>query len=112
MKEIKAYIRPYALEHIVKALEEAGAPGITVLEIHPVGYGFRPNYFSTSREFMQSAPQIVKIELICHNEQVEAFVDIIIEHGRTGSKGDGRIFITPVEEAIKIRNGKRGAEAL
>ncbi len=112
MKEIKAYIRPYALEQVVHSLESANAPGITVLEVHPVGYGFKPNYFSTSREFMHSAPQIVKLEIICHDEQVEDFVKIIHEHASTGSRGDGRIFISPVDEAIRVRDGQRGAEVL
>lgn len=112
MKEIKAYVRPYSLESAVKALEEAGAPGITVLEVHPVGYGFQPNYFSTSRKFIQTAPQIVKLEIICHDEQVERFVAILLEQTSTGSKGDGRIFISPVAEAIRIRDGRRGAEVL
>jgi len=112
MKEIKAYIRPYSLETAIKALEDAGAPGITVLEVHPVGYGFRPNYFSTSREFIRSAPQIVKLEMICHDEQVENFVALLLEHTSTGSKGDGRIFISPVSEAIRIRDGQRGADVL
>ncbi len=112
MKELKAYIRPYNLEATVEALQQAGAPGITVVDVHPVGYGFEPNYFSTAREITRQTPQIVKIEMVCHNEQVSDFVDIILANTHTGEKGDGRIFISPVDEAIRIRDQNRGPDIL
>jgi nitrogen regulatory protein P-II 1 len=112
LKEIKAYIRPFRLEEIIRQLEEHGVPGITVLEVHPVGYGFQPNYFSTAREELKRAPEIVKLEIICRDEQVETFVGILVELASTQSRGDGRIFISPVDEVVRVRDRRRGAEVL
>lgn len=112
MKELKAYIRPYNLEATVEALQQAGAPGITVVDVHPVGYGFEPNYFSKAREITRQTPEIVKIEIVCHDEQVDGFVDIILAKTHTGVKGDGRIFISPVDEVIRIRDRERGSTIL
>lgn len=112
MKELKAYIRPWSLEETVRALQEAGAPGITIVDVHPVGYGFEPNYFSQSRDISRRSPEIVKLEMTCHNEQVDQFVEIILDTCQTGGKGDGRIFIQNVEEAVRVRDRNRGAEVL
>jgi nitrogen regulatory protein P-II 1 len=112
MKELKAYIRPWSIEETVKALQEAGAPGITIVDVHPVGYGFEPNFFSQSREISRLTPEIVKLEMTCHNEQVDEFVKIILDKCQTGEKGDGRIFIQDVEEAIRVRDRQRGADIL
>lgn len=112
MKELKAYIRPWKLEETVDALKEAGAPGITVVDVHPVGYGFEPNYFSQAREITRRTPEIVKIEMVCHNEQVEEFVSIILDHTSSGEHGDGRIFIHPVDEVVRIRDRRHGADVL
>lgn len=112
MREIKAYVRPNNLEEIIKALEKAGAPGITVVEVHPVGYGFEPNYFSRAREEIRRYPEIVKIEMVCRDDQVERFISTILRLACTGSKGDGRIFVSPVDDVIRIRDGSRGVEFL
>jgi nitrogen regulatory protein PII len=108
MKEIKAYVRPDHLDQVVTSLDKAGAPGITVVEVHPVGYGFEPNYFSEARETIKTFPRIVKIEIICQDYQVEGLITTILDTVSTGSKGDGMIFISPIEEAIRVRDGLRG----
>ena len=77
---------------IIKRLEEQGAPGITVVEVHPVGYGFEPNYFSKAREELRRTPQIVKLEIVCRDNQVEALVGVLRELAATGLPGDGRIY--------------------
>ena len=112
MKEIKAYIRPNRLDKVIRDLEQAGVPGITIVEVHPVGHGFEPNYFSRAREEIKRFFEIVKLEIVCHDEQVERFIQIILENTSTGSPGDGRIFLSPVEEAIRIRDGERGNSIL
>lgn len=112
MKMITAYIRTDCLEQLIQALEAAGAPGITVVEVHPVGYGFEPNYFSHAKETIKQYYTIVKMEIICQNTQVGKFVETILDITSTGSKGDGRIFISPVEEAIRVRDRGRGVEIL
>jgi len=112
MKEIKAYIRPDRLDEVVRALEEAGAPGITVVEVHPVGHGFEPNYFSQAREEIKRYFNIVKVEVVCREDQVEQLTQIILDLVSTGSHGDGRIFISPIDEAIRIRDNARGPDVL
>ncbi len=112
MKEIKAYIRTDVLEKTVRALEEAKAPGITVLTVHPVGYGFDPNYFSTDTSITKSYWDITKLEVVCSDKDVDRLVEVIRTNSRTGSKGDGMIFVSPVETAIRIRSGEKGEKAL
>lgn len=112
MKELKAYIRPYHLEELISALEAKHAPGITVVEVHPVGYGFEPNYFTETREKLRRAPNIAKLEIVCHDEQVEDLVQTIVAITSTGTSGDGRVFIAPIDDAVRIRDGRRGADIL
>jgi nitrogen regulatory protein P-II 1 len=112
MKEIKAYIRTDALEKTVEALKEAKAPGITVTSVHPVGYGFDPNYFTEDRSIIKRYWDITKIEVVCTDNDMERLVEVIRENSFTGSKGDGMIFVTAVERAIRIRSGEEGETAL
>lgn len=112
MKEIKAYIRTDALERTVKALEEAKAPGITVTTVHPVGYGFDPNYFTANPTITSRYWDITKIEVVCSDKDVDRLVEVISGSSYTGSKGDGMIFVSPVETAIRIRSGEKGEAAL
>lgn len=112
MKEIKAYIRTEFLEKTVKALEEAKAPGITVLTVHPVGYGFDPNYFSMDTSITKSYWDISKLEVVCSDKDEDRLVKVIRTNSCTGSKGDGMIFVSPVETAIRIRSGEKGEKAL
>lgn len=112
MKEIKAYIRTNALERTVKALEEAKAPGITVTTVHPVGYGFDPNYFAGTQDVTKIYPAMAKVEVVCLDEDVDRLVGVISSKARTGFKGDGMIFVSSIKEAVKIRTGKKGEVAL
>ena len=114
MKEIKAYIRRERVNQVVKTLEGLGASGIMIVESHPVGYGYEPNYFdSKSMEFERYGYlAIVKLEVVCAYEQVKALVQTVQEWCRTGDKGDGMIFVSGVSDAIRIRDGVRGKEAL
>lgn len=115
MKEIKAYIRRSHVNQTVEKLEEAGAPGITIVEIHPVGYGYEPNYFEAGfvdvlRRYQQWA--VVKLEIVCADEEVEGLIKVVQEESRTGEKGDGMIFVSDVSDAVRIRDGTRGEKAL
>ena len=105
MKEIKAYIRPHQLDHVVDALEsEPASPGVTVSEVkgfgHPKGGG--------PAELTRRA----KLEIVLPDEQVEAVIETITEHARTGNFGDGKIFVSEVEEAVRVRTGDRGRKAV
>ncbi len=112
MKEIKAYIKTDRVEKVVQALKNAGAPGITVVEVHPVGYGFDANYFSRARETARRYFEITKLEIVVDDEDTRRFTEIIRQEAHTGYKGDGMIFVTPVEMAVKIRTGAVGESGL
>ncbi len=115
MKEIKAYIQRCCVNKVVDELEKAGAPGITIVEIHPVGYGYEPNYFESRFEdaYRRYAYlNIVKLEVTCADRDVGRLVQAIRNGCWTGSKGDGWIFVTEVTMGIRIRDGASGEEAL
>ena len=113
MKEIKAYIRTDAVVGTVEALNEANAPGITVVTVHPVGYGFDPNFFLAGKtDPVKYFPSITKLEVVCKDADVDRFVEIISGASYTGTQGDGMIFVSPVERAVKIRTSEQGEKAL
>jgi nitrogen regulatory protein P-II 1 len=112
MKEIKAYVRADAVERTVSALETAKAPGITVTNVHPVGYGFDPNYFAGTQDITKMYPTMGKIGVVCQDKDVDRFVGVISGKACTGCKGDGMVFVSAVEQAIKIRTGEKGDSAL
>ncbi len=108
MKEIKAYVQRYCVNKLVTALEEAGAPGITIVDIHPVGYGYEPNSFEERFEdaYKRYAYlRIVKFEVVCADQDLDRLVTVIQKVCRTGAQGDGMIFIADVAQAIRIRDG-------
>lgn len=115
MKEIKAYIRRCCVNKVVDELEQAGAPGITLVEIHPVGYGYEPNYCEQRFEdaFKRyNYLQIVKLEIVCSDEDFQRLAGVIERAAHTGDGCDGVIFVAEVTDAIRIRDGRRGAQIL
>lgn len=115
MKEIKAYIQRGCVNQVVAKLEKAGAPGITIVEIHPVGYGYDPNYFEAQFEDVFKRYQhvsIAKLEVVCADQDVERLVQVVREVCCTGGKGDGMVFVSDVSEALRIRDGARGEKVL
>ena len=111
MQEIKAYIRRSQVNQVVDKLGKAGAPGITIAEIHPVGYGYEPKYFTPpfGQMFKPFGPfEIVRLEVVCADADVEQFIQVVLEAGCTGIKGDGMIFVSEVSRAIRIRDGSSG----
>jgi nitrogen regulatory protein P-II 1 len=112
MKKIEAIIRPSKLETIHTELQEEGFTGITVTEVR--GYGRQKGHkeiYRGSEYNLEFVPK-VKIELICSNDAVEKAIEIIITNSKTGKIGDGKIFIIPVEEAIRIRTEESGDAVL
>jgi nitrogen regulatory protein P-II 1 len=115
MKEIKAYVRRDEINDVVEQLRRAGAPGVAVIEIHPVGYGYEANPFEPHGARLVDRYRylaIVKLEIMCADEQVERLVDIVQAGCRTGSPGDGMIFVSEVADVVRIRDGERGERAL
>ena len=115
MKEIKAYVQRHLVNNAVDSLERAGAPGITIVEIHPVGYGYEPNYFGFRSDdpFKRYAHlAVVKLDVVCADQDWERLAKVIEDACHTGAKGDGRILVTDVVAAVRIRDGSRGEETL
>ena len=115
MKEIKAYIQRDRVNNTVDELQQAGAPGITIVEIHPVGYGYEPNYFETHFEDAvkrYSYLNVVKLEVVCADRDLDRLVEVVRKACCTGCKGDGWIFVSEVSKAVRIRDGSSGEQAL
>lgn len=115
MKEIKAYIRREKAEHVVEKLRQAGAPAITLVNVHPVGDGAEGYFFSLSNSqdvFRRYPEVVVKLELICKDTDADRFVEVLREAATTGFRGDGMIFVSDVTRAVRIRNGDTGEAAL
>jgi nitrogen regulatory protein P-II 1 len=116
-KEIKAYIQRWQINNVVKALQNAEAPGISIVEVHPVGYGYEPNYFDQAFESEDILKRyrnlsVVKLEVICRDEDLDRLVQTIQKAACTQSRGDGRIFVSDVIRSVRIRDGVEGKEAL
>lgn len=112
MKKIEAIIRPGKLDNLHESLQEAGFPGITVTEVR--GYGRQKGHkeiYRGSEYNLEFVPK-VKIELICADDMAEKAIKIIIDIAKTGKIGDGKIFIIPIEDAIRIRTEESGESAL
>jgi len=106
MKKVEAIIRPEKLEQVKKALEENGYTGMTVTEVRGRGEqrGIRLQF--RGRSITVDLLTKIKIEIVVPDEDVDKVVKIIMDNARTGKPGDGRIFIIPVEKAIRIRTGE------
>jgi nitrogen regulatory protein P-II 1 len=105
MKEIKAYIRHENADLVIDKLEEAGVKGMTLLDANALAEWADKEAFSFSIEYVQKYTKVVKIELICNDEDSDKLVDVISKYARTGKSGDGWIFVSPVEKAVRIKTG-------
>ena len=112
MKKIEAIIKPFKLDEVKEALHEVGLQGITVLEAK--GFGRQKGHTELYRgaEYVVDFLPKVKLEIICADELVDRAVEAIITSARTGRIGDGKIFISTVEEVIRIRTGEKGEAAV
>ena len=112
MKKIEAIIKPFKLDEVKDALHEIGLQGITVIEAK--GFGRQRGHTELYRgaEYVVDFLPKVKIEIILDDGIVEQAVEAIQAAARTGRIGDGKIFISPVEDAIRIRTGERGIDAV
>lgn len=112
MKKIEAIIRPHKLDEVHNALQEEGFTGLTVSEVR--GYGRQKGHkeiYRGSEYNIEFVPKI-KIELICSDKRAEKALEIIISRSKTGEVGDGKIFIIPMDDTIRIRTEEAGEEAL
>ena len=112
MNKIEAIIRPERLQEVQDALDELGVSGLTVSEV--VGCGRQKGYteqYRGSRANISLLPKI-KVESVVPSGLVEAAVDAVVRGARTGEIGDGRVFVYPVQEAVRIRTDERGEETV
>lgn len=112
MKKIEAIVRHYKLEEIKNALTAAGVQGMTVSEVR--GFGRQRGHKEQYRgaEYTVDFLPKVKMELVVSDDLVKTAIDTIIKNARTGQVGDGKIFVTPLEQVIRIRTGESGGEAI
>jgi len=112
MKKVEAIIKPHKLEDVKEALTAIGVSGMSVTEIK--GFGKQKGHTELYRgaEYVIDFIPKLKIEVVIPDELVEKVVEAIIKAAKTGKIGDGKIFIIPVEDAIRIRTGERGDSAL
>jgi nitrogen regulatory protein PII len=112
MKKVEAIIKPFKLEEVKDALGEIGIEGMTVSEVK--GFGRQKGHTEIYRgsEYTVDFLPKIKIELVLPDQQVEAAVTAILKTAKTGKIGDGKVFVLPVEEAVRIRTEERGEQAV
>jgi len=112
MKKVEAIIKPFKLEDVKDELNKIGIKGITVSEVK--GFGRQKGHTELYRgaEYIVDFLPKVKMEIVVDDGLVEQVVEVIEETARTGKIGDGKIFVTPVDEVIRIRTGERGPRAV
>ena len=112
MKKIEAIIKPFKLDDVKDALAEAGVKGLTVVEAK--GFGRQKGHTELYRgaEYVVDFLPKVKVEVVVDDSQVARVIEAIQKGAHTGRIGDGKIFVSPIEEAIRIRTGEAGVDAL
>ena len=112
MKKIEAIIKPFKLDEVKEALQEIGIQGLSVIEVK--GFGRQKGHTELYRgaEYVVDFLPKVKIEVALDDDQVEPAIEAIIDAAKTDKIGDGKIFVSTIEQAIRIRTGESGSEAL
>ncbi len=112
MKRIEAIIQPYKLDDVRDALKSVGIDGMTIFDVR--GHGRQKGHKEVYRgqEYEVDLLPKVKLEVVVADDRVAETVNAVVEAARTGKIGDGKVFVYPVEEAIRIRNGESGDAAL
>src|SRR5688500_11588184 len=112
MKKIEAIIKPFKLDEVKEALNEIGVQGMTVIEVKGFGRtGGKKEVYRGSAYVVDFVPK-VKIDIIVQDDLVHQVLSTISEAAKTGRIGDGKIFVTPVDEVIRIRTGEKGEDAI
>ncbi|MFZ3209584.1 MAG: P-II family nitrogen regulator [Geobacteraceae bacterium] len=112
MKKVEAIIKPFKLDEVKEALNEVGVQGITVSEVK--GFGRQKGHTELYRgaEYVVDFIPKIKVEIIVADDMANRVIETIAQAAKTGRIGDGKIFVTPVEEVVRIRTGERGEDAL
>ncbi|WP_438990482.1 P-II family nitrogen regulator [Lentibacter sp.] len=112
MKKIEAIIKPFKLDEVKEALQDVGVQGLSVIEVK--GFGRQKGHTELYRgaEYVVDFLPKVKLEIVVDDDLVDQAVEAIVDAAKTDKIGDGKIFVSPVEQAIRIRTGETGPEAL
>ena len=112
MKKIEAIIKPFKLDEVKDALQEIDVQGITVSEVK--GYGRQKGHTELYRgaEYVVDFVPKIKLETVVEDERVEQVIETIVQTAHTGKIGDGKIFVSPLDDAVRIRTGERGEVAI
>ena len=112
MKKIEAIIKPFKLDEVKESLQDVGVQGLSVIEVK--GFGRQKGHTELYRgaEYVVDFLPKVKIEVVLDDDQVDGAIEAIIDAAKTEKIGDGKIFVSPVERAIRIRTGESGSDAL
>ncbi|MCL6582227.1 MAG: P-II family nitrogen regulator [bacterium] len=112
MKKIEAIIKPFKLDELKEALDKIGVKGMTVTDVK--GFGRQKGHTEMYRgtEYKIEFRSKIKVEIIIQDEKVQEAMDVIADAVKTGNIGDGKIFVTPVEDVMRIRTKERGEDAL
>jgi nitrogen regulatory protein P-II 1 len=112
MKKIEAIIKPFKLDEVKEALQDVGVQGLSVIEVK--GFGRQKGHTELYRgaEYVVDFLPKVKIEVVLDDDQVDSAIEAIVDAAKTDKIGDGKIFVSTVEQAIRIRTGESGSDAL
>ncbi|AHD00658.1 P-II family nitrogen regulator [Leisingera sp. M527] len=112
MKKIEAIIKPFKLDEVKEALQDVGVQGLSVIEVK--GFGRQKGHTELYRgaEYVVDFLPKVKVEVVLDDDQVDQAIEAIVDAAKTDKIGDGKIFVSPVEQAIRIRTGETGPDAL
>jgi len=112
MKKIEAIIKPFKLDDVKEALNEIGIQGMTISEVK--GYGRQKGHKEVYRgaEYVVDFIPKIKIEIVVETDMVDKTVETIIQSVKTGKIGDGKIFVLPTEEVVRVRTGEKGEDAI
>ena len=112
MKKIEAIIKPFKLDEVKEALQDLGVQGLSVIEVK--GFGRQKGHTELYRgaEYVVDFLPKVKIEVVLDDEQVDSAIEAIVNAAKTDKIGDGKIFVSSIEQAVRIRTGEAGSDAL
>jgi nitrogen regulatory protein P-II 1 len=112
MKKIEAIVKPFKLEEVKEALGEIGVTGMTVTEVK--GFGRQKGHTEIYRgsEYTVDFLPKIKLEIVVDDGEAESAIEAIVKAAKTGKIGDGKVFVSPIEEAIRIRTEEKGANAV
>jgi nitrogen regulatory protein PII len=112
MKKVEAIIKPFKLDDVKKALNDMGIQGMTISEVK--GYGRQKGHKEIYRgaEYVVDFVPKIRVEVIVTSEQVEQVIEKIRDSANSGKIGDGKIFVSPIEQVVRIRTGEKGRDAL